>query len=212
MNMKIDSNTISNGVEAAKNLTKLAANLTNNRPQQPKPQQEKKTETTNQPHSQTVEVKVGETGGQAQKPVIIKEKSETHVHKTFPDNRELNERECEVEILRLKQEHELKMKELDFRMNIEEHNRMLEEQNRKERKEREERDRKEREERRQRERKTTRRILIGCGVFMGATTIAALGYDWYSRTRGIGAPRLAGGRAAGTTEAVQLNPGDATIK
>lgn len=176
MSMNLDPNIINKGVETMKNISKVAANLTDNKPQKPA---EQKPEQMNQPHTQTVEVKVGETTPQ-QKPTIIKEKSETHVHKVFPDQRELSERECAVRELELKFDHELKMREQALREEIEM-------QNLKDRREREEYERKERERRRERDRKSTRNFCI----FLGAMGVAAMGfaaYDFYTGSRN--APRI----------------------
>ena len=179
MSFTVNQNTLNNGVEAAKNVSRVLANLTDNKP---KTQPEKKTENMNQPHTQTVEVKVGEQQPAA-KPTIIKEKSETHVHKVFPDQRELSERECQVREMELKNEHELKMTELKYRI-------QLEEENRKERREREEYERKERERRRERERKYSRRVCIGMGV-LGVAAIGCYAYDLYTNSRGLKGRRVA---------------------
>ena len=181
MGINLNTNTINNGAETLKNLSKLAANLTTDKPKQNLPQ-EKKTENMNQPHTQTVEVKVGEQNPQP-KPTIIKEKSETHVHKVFPDQRELNDRECAVRELELKNDHEYKMAELRFRMDTED-------QNRKERKEREERYEKERERRREKDRKFARNVCIGMGaVFIVAAGVAI--YDSYTHSGRAGCKRVA---------------------
>ena len=172
MGINLDANVITKGMETVNNLTKVAANLTDNKQQKPEPQ---KPDHNNQPHNQTVEVKVGETNPSQSKPMVIREKSETHIHKTFPDQRELSARECEVETLRLKNEHELKMKELDFHMNTEA-------MNRKDRLEREEYERKERERRRERERKTARKICIGCCI-AGVVAVGFAAYDFYTGSR-----------------------------
>lgn len=172
--MNINQDTINKGVETVKNLTRVAANLTDNKPKNPQP--EKKTENMNQPHTQTVEVKVGEQNP-AVKPTIIKEKSETHVHKVFPDQRELSERECQVRELELRNEHELKMAELNFRIR-------QEEQNRNDRREREEHDRKERERRREKERRYSRNICIGMGV-LGLAAVGCYAFDLYTNSRGV---------------------------
>ena len=178
MNMNLDSNTVNKVIETTKNFSQVAANLTKpQKPQQEKPRQEQ----MNQPHTQTVEVKVGEQNP-SQKPMVIKEKSETHVHKVFPDNRELNEKECAVRELELKNEHEYKMAELHFRMD-------MEEKARKERKEREERAEKDRERRRERDRKFTRNLCIGLGAMCVLAAGAAI-YDSYTSSRTSGGRRL----------------------
>ncbi len=178
MGINLDSNAVNNGIQTMKNLTQVAANLTKeHKPQQEKPKQEN----TNQPHTQTVEVKVGEQTP-ASKPIIVKEKPETHVHKYFPDNRELSDRECGVREMELKQEHEYKMRELDHRI-------MLDAQARQDRKEREERAEKDRERRRERDRRAMRNICIGVGaVCVVAAGVAA--YNLYTDSRGTGGRRL----------------------
>lgn len=197
MGVNLDPNAFNKAAEIAKNITRVAANVTdpNNKP---KPQQEKKTENMNQPHTQTVEVKVGEQNP-AQKPTIIKEKSETHVHKVFPDQRELSERECNVRELELRNEHEYKMEELHWRM-------QMEAENRKERKERDERDRKEREERRQRDRKFARNLGIGLGA-VGVVTVGLAIYDYYTNSRN---PKIGGGTAR-EPQAVNAIPAEGTV-
>ena len=176
MSMNLDPNLINKSVETMKNISKVAANLTDNKPQKPA---EQKPDQMNQPHTQTVEVKVGETAPQ-QKPTIIKEKSETHVHKVFPDQRELSDRECAVRELELKFDHELKMREQAFREDVEI-------QNRKDRREREEYERKERERRRERERRATRNACICIGA-MGLVAVGCIAYDFYTGSRN--APRI----------------------
>lgn len=181
MGLNVDSQTINNGIEIVKNLSKVAAAAGGGKQNNQQPKQEKKQETTNQPHNQTVEVKVGDPGN-ANRPMILKEKSETHVHKVFPDSRELSQNECAVRELELKNEHEYKMAELHFRMDCEVNAR-------KERKEREERAEKERKERRERDRKFRRNACI-C---MGAVGVVALGfaaYDLYTGSRNSGGSKL----------------------
>ena len=178
MAINLDSNAVNNGIQMMKNVTQVAANLTKeHKPPQEKPKQE----TTNQPHTQTVEVKVGDQGN-TPKPIIVKEKPETHVHKYFPDNRELSDRECDVREMELKQDHEYKMAELHFRMD-------MEAQARADRKEREARAEKERERRRERDRRAMRNICIGVGaVCVVAAGVAA--YNLYTDSRGVGGRRL----------------------
>ena len=181
--MNINQDTINKGVETMKNLTRVAANLTDSKPKTPPP--EKKTENMNQPHTQTVEVKVGEQGSNP-KPTIIKEKSETHVHKVFPDNRELNEKECALREFEVKMEYELKMKELLFQME-------KEAEDRKDRREKEEYERKERERRRERDRKTSRR-LGWCAAGLGVVALGCFAYDFYTNSRSSANRRMALGR------------------
>lgn len=185
MSITLNQDALNKGLEAAKNLTRVAANLTDNKP---KPQQpEKKTENMNQPHTQTVEVKVGEQTPTS-KPTIIKEKSETHVHKVFPDQRELSERECQVRELELRNEHELKMAELKFRVQQDEY-----------RREREEHERKERERRRERQQRHSRNFCIGMGV-LGLAAVGCYAFDLYSNSRGLKSRRVALPQQSGTVQ------------
>lgn len=163
MSINLDANTIKNGAETLKNVSRIAANLTN--PAQNHPQ-EKKLENMNQPHTQTVEVKVGDTNPQ-QKPQVVHEKKETHIHKAFPDQRELTERECQVKELELRNEHEYRMQELKFRM-------LIDEQDRRDRKEREER-------RRAQERRFARNMGIGFTV-AGIVAVGCIAADFYTNT------------------------------
>ena len=171
MPAKMDAATFGKGIELVNNMTKLATNLSSD-----KPRAEKKTfkegDSTSQPHNQTVEVKVG--AEQPQKPYVIHEKKETHIHKPFPEGRELSKQECEVETLRLQLDAEDKKAEREYRM-------WLEEENRKERKEREEYARRERERKRQEDKKFAKRMFIGMGI-AGAIGLGIAGYDYYTST------------------------------
>lgn len=181
MAINLDTNTLNKGAEIMKNVTQVAANLT--RANTPKPQEKPKQENMNQPHTQTVEVKVGDQATGAGKPLILKEKSETHVHKVFPDQRELSDRECEVRTLELKNEHEYKMRELEWRMRTEE-------EARKERKEREARAEEDRKWRRERD----RRFARNAGICVGAVcviTAGAVAYSLYTDSRNARNQRLA---------------------
>ena len=137
-------------------------------------------DSTNQPHNQTVEVKVGEQN--AQKPLIIHEKKETHIHKPFPDNRELSEKECEVETLRLNLEAQAKKDEIEYR-------RWVEEEYRKERRERDQYQRRQRELKEQENKKFTRRVLIWTGVAC-AVGLGLGAYSMYTDSRRSSAGRL----------------------
>ena len=183
-------------INTAKNVSQIAANLTK---QHEKPQ-EKKEENFNQPHTQTVEVKVGEQNPASVKPMIIKEKQPVvHEHKVFPDNRELSQRECEVRELEVKQDHEYRMKALDYRM-------QMEEQARRDRKEREEKYEKERERRRERD----RRVARTCGIVVGTACLCAVGYVAYSLYTDYHNP--ANRRVAiSSTEAVNAVPAEGSV-
>lgn len=194
--MSMDTEFSGKVLDTVNNMSKLAANISAKTAAKT---EEKKDENMNQPHNQTVEVKVGETG-EVRKPMILKEKTETHIHKVFPDNRELNEKECELEKLRLNNEHELKMKELEFRMRQEEEARI-------ERKEREEYARREREKRQQSDKKFFR--FLGWGI-VGAGVIGAgfAAYDYYTHSRCAANNR----RALGEPGAVQLKPEEGKVE
>lgn len=177
-NAKMDANTIGKGLELVNNMSKLAANLSSDRkPQEKKPFKED----FNQPHNQTVEVKVGSE--QQQKPVIVHEKKETHIHKPFPEGRSLTTEECEVEKMRIQTEVEDKKAEREYRM-------WLEEQNRKERKEREEYVRRERERRRQEDKKFVKRLGIAAGICT-AIGVGLYAYNCYTGSRNFAGSRLA---------------------
>lgn len=169
---------LNNGMETLKNISKLAENISSNKNPV---KQEKKEDNTNQPHNQMVEVKVGNPE-ENRKPMILKEKNETHIHKTFPDDRALSEAECEIEKIRLTNDHELKMKELEFRI-------AQETAAREDRKEREEYARKERERRQEQDKKFFRRL----GWIAGGVAVVGLGcaaYDIYTSSRGIKKPGI----------------------
>ena len=170
-NSKVDAaSVLMNGIEMVNNASKVAANLSKRPP-------EKKTynegDTTNQPHTQTVEVKVGEQG--TPKPVVVHEKKETHIHKPYPDSRNLTKEECEVETLRIKLEAEDKKAEREYRM-------WLEEKYREERREREENARKERDRRREEDKKFARRVFICAGI-AGAIGVGCYAYSCYTSSR-----------------------------
>ena len=199
MNGKLDADTINKGLDIVKNVSKLTANLSDSNRQRP-PQQEKKQENLNQPHTQTVEVKVGDPNGQ--KPAVIREKNETHVHKVFPDNRELSERECEVEKLRLQNEHDIKVRELEYRIK-------LEDEARRERKERTEYERREAERRRNDAKKFNRRLAIGLGA-AGTVCLGLAAWDIYS---GIRNPSRRGMALHSDAEVkIALNPDEGSVK
>lgn len=166
----MDANMIGTGLEMLNNMSKVAANVSS---KQPEKKSYKEGDNLNQPHNQTVEVKVGQD--QPNKPVIVHEKKETHVHKPFPEGRELSERECEVEKLRLQLEYDAKKDDLTYRV-------QMEETRRKERREADEYARKERERRHEENRKATRKLWIAAGIgFAGLVGLAA--YNIYTSSR-----------------------------
>lgn len=167
----VDTNMIGNGIEMLNNVSKFAANMSTPKNQEKKSYKEG--DNLNQPHNQTVEVKLG--NDQPNKPVVVHEKKETHIHKPFPEGRELSERECEVEKLRLQLEYDAKKDNLAYRV-------QMEEARRKERREADEYARKERERRHEENRKATRKLWIAAGVgFAGLVGLAA--YNIYTSSR-----------------------------
>lgn len=201
MSGKMDMNVVSKSIDTVNNFSKMAANLSNMKVHDKPPVQVHKDEnSTNQPHSQTVEVKVGNE--QSQKPVIVHEKKETHIHKPFPDTRELNERECDVEKLRLQLEYDAKSKESDYKMKELEFRMHQEEVAREERREKEEYARRERERKREEDKKYFRRFLIGAGI-IGTVGLGAAAYYIYTDSRkpsshrvALPAPETCNGQAA----------------
>ena len=179
-NGKVDTNMVSNGLEILNNLSKVTANVTS--PRTPERKTYREGDKLDQPHNQTVEVKVGNPDQPAQKPMVVHEKKETHIHKPFPEGRELSERECEVEKLRLQLEYDAKKDDLAYRC-------QMEEARRKERREKDEIERKERERRYEESRKSSRRFY----VFAGAALAGVLGlaaYGIYSDSRRSNCSRL----------------------
>lgn len=171
---KMDASMLSSGLETISNVSKIIASTTAQKMPETKTfQSYREGEKLDQPHNQTVEVKVGSEP--QQKPIVLHEKKETHIHKPFPEGRELSERECEVEKLRLQLEAEAKKDELNFRM-------AKDDAYRKERRELEEQQRRDRERREAETRKSNRRFLIGAGILCGIA--AGLGaYAIYTDSR-----------------------------
>ena len=181
----MDSRDIQKGVETLANLSKLAANIST--PKQPQnPPQDKKTykggDSTNQPHTQTVEVKLGDQSGENKKPIIVKEKTETHIHKHYPDNRALSPEECEVEKLRINMEYAEKDKERAHQILMDD--RAAKERERQEELEkiRAEKEREERAEREEKRRKREKRLLI-YGAIVGGIGLVGTGYYLYTDSR-----------------------------
>lgn len=175
--MNIDPNVFGKALDTVNTFGKIAANVTDpkktqqNNPPQPKPDKNQ----TNQPHTQTVEVKVGNPDQKEQKPMVVHEKKETHVHKTYPDGRNLTKEECEVEKMRIQIAHENAKEERDYNL-------LLERERREERKEREDYERRERDRKREDKRKSDRRFAIILGV-AGTAALVGLGYSLYSDYR-----------------------------
>jgi hypothetical protein len=180
----MDANNMQKVVELGLNASKIAANLSEaakRDKQAPKPDNRPPKETTNQPHTQTVEVKVGDGGNNP--PKVIKEKSETHIHKHYPDGREMSKDECDLERYRLDLEYRDKEAERQFRLLMEEHRRA-------DQKERDDYARKMEEERKAEQKKTRRRNVIIGGILAGLG-VGLTGYSVYTDFRNSQRDRLA---------------------
>lgn len=175
MSANINTEVISKAFDTVNTLGKIAANVTapgKSQPNNNQPKPEKSN--TNQPHTQTVEVKVGNPD-QKEKPVVVHEKKETHVHHTYPDQRALTKDECEVEKMRIAAAQENAREERAY--NLE-----LEERARRERRERLEHERREEERRREERRKSSNRCRILGYSLLGAGLVG-LGYCIYTDYR-----------------------------
>ena len=194
MGMNLDPNTFNKVVDVAKNVSSIGANLLDKQPKQPQVMEPKQDNV-----AQVVEVKVGHDAPPPKLP-SVKEKSDTPIiQKVFPDARELNERECQVRELELKQEHEYKMAELNFRM-------ATEAENRKDKREKEEYERKERERRRERDRRFSRNMGI-CFAGAGIIALGFAAYDFYTNSRNSSG----NGLALGKSQAVNLAPNEGSV-
>lgn len=182
--MNLDPAVFNKSLETINTAGKIVANLTDpKRPQNPPPQPKPGDKSnTNQPHTQTVEVKVGDQE-RRDKPMIIHDKQETHVHKTYPDDRAMSKDECEVEKLRIQTAHENAKEEREYNL-------LLDERNRKERRERDDYERRRREEKDAAQKKSNRRFWI-CMALFGTACVGAMGYVIYDDYRTNGATRRA---------------------
>ena len=198
-NGKIDAAMVSNGLELINNLSKVTANVTT--PKAPDQKTYREGDKFDQPHSQTVEVKVGNPDQTAPKPVVVHEKKETHIHKPFPEGRQLTTEECEVEKLRIQLEYEAKKDNLAYLAK-------MDEERNKARREREAEERKERERRREENKKSNRKLLIfGGAVLAGLVGVTA--YGIYTDSR-----RSCGSRLALQQPSTQVNaiPVEGSVK
>lgn len=162
--------------ETAANTTKTLANLTDEGKKQNRNNSKPiKSGDTNQQHQQTVEVHVGSDQKEMPKPVIVREKPETHIHKHFPDNRALTPEECKLEETRLQYEYTDKERERIFRQKMEERDRA----DRKEREEYERRERIRKEEERRQQRKIRNMVCGG----IGAALLGLTAYYCYTDSR-----------------------------
>lgn len=176
MSGKIDSSAIMNVLETSANVSKIISHMTTEKKAEEKKENNPtETNSTNQPHTQMVEVKVGNDSEKDKQPVILKEKHETHVHKPYPEGRALSKDECEVEKLRIT------TAQAEAR-EAREYNLVMEERARKERKERDDYARQENERRREERRKRERRGLIYGSIF-AASCLGIAGYCLYTDYR-----------------------------
>jgi hypothetical protein len=188
MAVPIDATVFGKALDTVNTVGKIAANLTdpkkssgNNQNQNSNPPRKESTN-TNQPHTQTVEVKVGNPDQPKEKPVVVHEKKETHIHKPYPDGRSLTKEECEVEKLRIQVAQQNLREEREYNLEIEE-------RARKERKEKLEYERLEADRRREERKRQNRRARIVGYTLCGAGLVAA-GYLLYSDYRDSRAARL----------------------
>lgn len=175
MDTNINGNVIQKSLETVANVTKMAANLSESKKNDQK--RENRSEyrggnTTQQPHTQTVEVKVGgDTGNQ--KPQVIEKRPETHIHKHFPDNRALTEDECKLEKFRIEMEYAEKDKERQHIILMAD--KSFQQQLEKERKDRAE---------REKDRAKKRKYWWFAGGLAAVATIGLICLDNYTSNRG----------------------------
>ena len=170
----VDVNKITNTLSDA---VKLAANLSENVKEKKDMQHISDDSNNNQSNpNQQVQIHIGEQDSKKkEEPVVIHEKPETHIHKEFPDDRALSDKECDLALAKAKMENDYKNKELEYRQ-------YRAEQERRDRIAKEELERKDREERRIREEKKAKiRGIIG--AVLGVLGAAGLGYCIYSDAR-----------------------------
>lgn len=172
------------GMETVANLTKIAANLTEktNRKQTPPPEKRTPQPATNQ----TVEVKISEPNASKQD---APKKTETHIHKEFPEGRALTSEECAVRMKMTEMEMEDREKEREFR-------RWLNESYINDRRNERDYSRRRIEEKERRERRVGTGLLIAGGLL---TAAGVAGYIYYNRANsryanptGLGLPASQG--------------------
>lgn len=124
--------------------------------------------------NQQVQIHIGENDSKKkEEPVIIHEKPETHIHKDFPDDRSMTDKECDLALEKAKMENNLKIEQLKFEQYKYDIERM-------DRLDREEKKRKDDIERRKRDEKKAKiRGIIG-----GVLAVLGAGYFGYSVYRG----------------------------
>lgn len=152
---------------------KLAANLSDVSKKMPHNSDDSNTNSTTSNPNQTVQIQIADpTKEEQKKPVVIREKPQTHIHKEFPDNRALTDAECNLALKKAQMDNDLKIKVIEYRT-------YREEQDRADRLRKEDIERKEREERRIREEKKAKvRTIIG--TVLAALGIGVVGYSIYA--------------------------------
>lgn len=133
--------------------------------------------------NQQVQIHIGDPENKKkEEPVVIHEKPETHIHKEFPDERALSDKECELALAKAKMEQEYKIREMEY-------NQYKYDQERQDRLAREAQKRKDDEEKRiKNEKKAKVRRIIGAVVaIFGA---GYLGYSVYRDHRNNGTVQM----------------------
>lgn len=156
---------------------KVAANLTDVvKKDTPKTSDENNSKASNTSNpNQTVQIQIADEGRKKDEPVVIHEKPETHIHKDFPDNRALTDKECELALQKAKMENELKTRQMEL-------NSYREEIERKDRLAREAQERKDAEERRIRNEKKGKVHMIFGGI-VAALGAGLIGYSIWSDSK-----------------------------
>ena len=159
---------------------KLAANLSEATKKDPMRNISDNSNNTQSNPNQTVQIQISDKEKETadKKPVIIREKPETHIHHDFPEGRALTDKECELSLKKAEMENRLKEKEMEYqsyREDQERHDRLIHE----------EQERKEREERRIRNEKRAkvRGIVVACLAALG---IGVIGYSVYKDSKNGG--------------------------
>ena len=147
--MEINTNVVSDALKTAANVTEFLNKRTEKEKEDAalEATDNSYTNTNTQPQHQVVQVQLGDPNAPKTPvvPPVVKKKKETHIHREFPEDRAMTDAECSLALEKAKMEHELKVKEMEYR-------KAKEEQDRKDRLEREARMREERE-RHEKERK-----------------------------------------------------------
>lgn len=207
--MNISGHDLQKGIEFAANLSKFAANVTN--PPQATPQATyKEGDSTSQAHNQTVEVKLANPEAE-KKPMVFKEKNETHIHKYFPDNRNLTAEECELRKFEIQLEYDEKDKAREFAILMDDRRREDEAKAAERDRIREEKERKDREEREAHNRKWAKRALI-CGAIIGGVGLVDAGYRYYTDSRRPFTPHIPGGMPGAQIKIPDVIKGEGKVK